>query len=321
VKKIRIAITMGESDGIGPEVTLKALSYGRYPKAEFIVLGDPGVFQKGLRWINKTRRPDIVSAWTPEDARAAGKRLALYPCLDPAVCVRTAAEWALAGRVDALVTAPCGKKAFGASGTGHTEFLAGITGVRRVVMMLAGQGLRVALVTTHLPLRSIFKALTSERIIETVRITTRDLKKFFGIEHPRILLAALNPHAGEGGLLGKEERTLFPRVLKACRKMKAVSVAGPFPPDIVFHQALREKADAVVALYHDQGLIALKTIAFDSGVNITLGLPFIRTSPDHGTAKDIAGKNRADWESMAEAIRVGIKMAGHHQRTTSGKDR
>ncbi len=306
--KICLALTMGDPKGIGPEVLVKALGYHRYPGTRLLGVGDPKVFQRALRPLKGGKRLRLKIVCCPEQAGADPSKLWVYPESDALGCVRLAGEWALAGRVQGIVTAPLYKKAF-RSFPGHTEYLAHLAGVKRVVMMLVGGGLRVALVTTHLPFRKILNALNPGTILETVKITGLSLQRFFGLPRPRIALASLNPHAGEGGLLGDEEKKLFPQVLKRSKLFRGLQVTGPYPPDVVFFQALQGRFDAVVALYHDQGLIALKTIAFNSGVNVTLGLPFIRTSPDHGTAREIAWKNIADYESMNQAILLAVDMA------------
>ncbi|HUL69088.1 MAG TPA: 4-hydroxythreonine-4-phosphate dehydrogenase PdxA [Gemmatimonadales bacterium] len=220
--------------------------------------------------------------------------------------METAARLALEGAVDGIVTAPLQKQALHLAGftyPGHTEWLAHLAGDVDVAMMLAAERLRVVLVTTHVPLRSVPELLTVDRIVKVGQVTRRALHDWWGLQHPRLVLCALNPHAGEGGIFGDEEsRILEP----AATKLKA---AGPLPADTVFVRALRGEFDAVLAPYHDVGMTAIKVAAFGSAVNVTLGLPFPRTSPDHGTAFDIAGTGQADPSSMRKALELAVELA------------
>lgn len=235
---------------------------------------------------------------TGDDALAAAGRLT-------GRAVEEAVRLWRAGRVDAIVTAPADKRALNAAGfryPGHTELLRDLTGAGRVAMMLASDRLRVVLVTTHLALRDALAILTPERIVEVGDLTRRYLTEWFGLAEPRLALCAVNPHAGEGGLFGhEEERSLGPAA-------RALGIAGPLPADTVFVRALRGEFDAVLAPYHDVGMTAIKVASFGRGVNVTLGLPVPRTSPDHGTAMDIAGKGLADPSSMQEAVRVAADI-------------
>jgi 4-hydroxythreonine-4-phosphate dehydrogenase len=229
--------------------------------------------------------------------------------------VQTAARLALAGEVDAIVTAPAQKHALHLAGfpwPGHTEWLAHLAGDVDVAMRLAADELRVVLVTTHVPLRDVPALLTQDRVVRTGRITERGLVEWWGIQHPRLALCAVNPHAGESGLFGDEEiRVLGPAA-------EALGAAGPLPADTVFVRAMRGEFDAVLAPYHDVGMTAIKVAAFGRAVNVTLGLPFPRTSPDHGTAFDIAGSGRADASSMREAIGLAIRLAGRRDTPRRG---
>jgi 4-hydroxythreonine-4-phosphate dehydrogenase len=223
------------------------------------------------------------------------------------VAVETAARLALRGEVDAIVTAPANKYALNLAGfrwPGHTEWLAHLAGDIDVAMMLAADQLRVVLITTHIPLRTVPQVLTADRIIRTGRVTRDALTGWWGIREPRIALCALNPHAGEAGLFGdEEERVLRPAAAE-------LGASGPWPADTVFVRAMRGEFDAVLAPYHDVGMTAIKVAAFGRGVNVTLGLPFPRTSPDHGTAFDIAGTGRADPSSMRQALELAAELAG-----------
>jgi 4-hydroxythreonine-4-phosphate dehydrogenase len=221
--------------------------------------------------------------------------------------VETAVKLALQGEVDAIVTAPAHKHALHLAGfpsPGHTEWLAHLAGDVDVAMMLASESLRVVLVTTHVPFRDVPALLTAERVIRTGRVTQRALEEWWGLPQPRIALCAVNPHAGESGLFGDEEA----RVLRPAAE--ALGAAGPLPADTVFVRAMRGEFDAVLAPYHDVGMTAIKVAAFGQAVNVTLGLPFPRTSPDHGTALDIAGTGKADASSMRAALELAVKLAG-----------
>jgi 4-hydroxythreonine-4-phosphate dehydrogenase len=274
---------VGDPRGIGPEVVRKAL---RQPlDADIRIVGS---------WENGGQSG--VSSDTPNDAEAG--RIA-------AQNIEAAARLALTGEVDAIVTGPVNKSALHAAGyryPGVTEFLAHIAGDIPVAMMLTTGRLRVVLVTTHLSLREAIASVTTERVIAAGRIATLALQQWWGISEPRLALCALNPHAGEGGLFGDEdERLLRPAAA-------ALGAAGPLPADTVFVRALRGEFDAVLAPYHDVGMTAVKVSGFGTGVNVTLGLPFIRTSPDHGTAFDIAGKGIADPGSMRASLELATQL-------------
>lgn len=300
----RIAVTLGDPRGIGPEVAFAAL---RDPviadAAEFVLIG-PEALRSGPSYRAVEGRGSL--------GRAAGAgRIA-------GEAVNRGVRMALAGEVDALVTAPIDKAAFHAGGwnfPGHTEMLRELCDVPAVAMMMAaertaasGGGLRVVLATTHLALRDVPAALTPERIIEQALLTDAALRRWWDIPEPRLALCAINPHASDGGLFGDEETRVLAPALAALRE-RGVSAIGPIPADTVFVRALRGEFDAVIAPYHDVGMAAFKTAAFGSGVNVTLGLPFPRTSPDHGVALDIAGRGVADPSSMKEAILLAVRLA------------
>lgn len=215
------------------------------------------------------------------------------------------------GIIDGLVTAPVNKEAINKSGfkfKGHTEYLAKKTDTKDFVMMLVGGGLRVAVVTRHIPLKKVAASLTKDNIYKTIKTIDFELSKFFGIRNPRIAVCSLNPHAGEGGIFGNEEKNIIIPAVNKARKQN-IEVYGPFPSDSLFRGAYSGKYDAIVAMYHDQGLTPLKMVSQRAGVNVTLGLPFARTSPDHGTAHDIAGQNKADPSSMREAILLCVSLS------------
>jgi 4-hydroxythreonine-4-phosphate dehydrogenase len=322
-----IAITMGDPAGIGPEIIVKALREKTvFARCRPVVLGDEGILTYTLGWLKAlvtiTRiaepaegvfQPGTlnlipVTSLTPEEIplgtpqKRGGK--AAYQYVERGVAL------AQGGVVDALVTAPFSKEAINTAGypfPGHTELLATMTGAKDQVMMLVGPRLRVSLVTTHLPLRAVPAALSSEKIKRTIETTAHALKDYFRITTPRLAVAGLNPHAGEGGIFGSEEQEIIWPAIEECRH-KGMIVDGPFPPDSLFFHASSGRYDAVVAMYHDQGLIPLKLLHFRDGVNITLGLPIIRTSVDHGTGYDIAGQGRADPTSLINAILTASQM-------------
>lgn len=314
-----IVVSAGEPAGIGPEVTAKAWDALR-ADVPFAWIGDPAHLPKGVPFEALdalSDAPRVVARALPVLARDFGAPVAPgRPNAAHAAAVidaiRDGAAWAASGEAAALVTAPISKKALidGAGFTfpGHTEFLADLARVDRVVMMLAGPDLRVVPVTIHIPLKDVPTALTQDLIVDTVTILIRDLKARLGVSAPRIALAGLNPHAGEGGAMGREEIEVIIPAIETLASL-GHDVAGPLPADTMFHTRARARYDAAVCMYHDQALVPLKTLAFDEGVNVTLGLPFIRTSPDHGTAFDIAGQDIADPTSMIAALRLAAQMA------------
>ncbi len=280
--KARLAMTVGDPRGIGPEIVAKALADPQVgERCDIVVVGPEGA---GV----KVGEP--VGRWLPKSDAALAGRLS-------GLAIERAVAMALDGAVDGIVTAPIDKAALHAGGydfPGHTEMLGSLTG-SRVAMMLASDKLRVVLATTHIPLSRVTQSLSIETITEAARIARDGLREWFGIAEPRIALCALNPHAGDSGRFGNEDVELL------APAAKAAGIAGPFPADTVFVRAIRGEFDAVIAPYHDVGMTAIKVASFGSAVNITLGLPFPRTSPDHGTALDIAGQNRADPSSMIAA--------------------
>ena len=281
---------MGDPKGIGPEVIQKALRRSEIQRlCQPIVFGNPEFFD----W-KKSR---------PLTATECGRLSAHY--------IEQAVHAVLKGEIDAIVTGPISKKNLQKAGypfPGHTEFLAHLTNASEVRMMMAGPKLRVVLATLHEPIRQVASLLTKESLLKTIELTHQSLKSWFGIKKPKIAVAALNPHAGESGIFGDEEKTKILPTIQAARALK-IQASGPYPPDTVFYRAVQGEFDVVVALYHDQGLIPLKLLHFEEAVNITLGLPFIRTSVDHGTAFDIAGKGIANATSMVAAITLAATLA------------
>ena len=308
----RIGITIGDVNGIGPEVALKAVSTGRWPAdTEFVMLGSEAVIREQAQAMNipVSRRLRFLALesgvrWNPGRIRVDASRHA-------AEAISLAVKQCLFGGLDAVVTAPICKEGFHKAGIrfpGHTEYLAELTRTGNFGMMLLGGGLRVMLVTRHIPVSAVSAALTRKTIREHIELTGQGLR-LLGIEDGKIGVCGLNPHAGDGGVIGREEIDLINPAIRAVRK-KGYHVSDAVSADTVFYKALHGEYDAVVAMYHDQGLAPLKMIGFDEGVNVTLGLPIIRTSPDHGTAFDLAGKNKASAGSMKNAIALAIEMAG-----------
>lgn len=311
--ELTLALTVGDPAGIGPEVVLKALAAPERPRASVVVYGPMASL------LDRARRFGLE----PPQDRAA--RVVDIPLAAPIALGRTSAEGgraaaqavlravedAKAGRVQALVTAPLNKESLHAAGypwPGHTEMLAEAAGTPDVAMMFVGGGLRVALLTIHRSLRSVPDAVTADEVRRIVRLVHRELPRF-GAQQRRIAVCGVNPHAGESGLFGTEERDVLGPALGELRR-DGLDVSGPFPADSLFVRAARGEFDAVVAAYHDQGLIPVKLLAFGHAVNVTLGLPFVRTSVDHGTGFDIVEKGVADGQSLVEAMKVAAALAG-----------
>jgi 4-hydroxythreonine-4-phosphate dehydrogenase len=328
------AITMGDARGIGPEVVAKALTRQSVLSiCSPLVIGDLPILRRTAESLRAA--PTFVEGTERIPAPSSSEKIPVLSLsrlagpndrgqLSPAECARAsfayvkkAGKMALHGDVDAMVTGPVSKEGISSAGIpfrGHTEYLAEISGTRDFVMMLAGETLRVSLVTTHLPLGEVLASLKEEKIASAIRITGRALVESFDLDAPQIGVAAWNPHAGEGGLFGKEEEMISRAVRKT--RDEGFQVSGPWPADTVFHRAKEGEFQAVVCLYHDQGMIPIKLLHFYSAVNVTLGLPFIRTSVDHGVAYDIAGKGQAHSGSMEEAIRLAAKMAWSRRAKT-----
>jgi 4-phospho-D-threonate 3-dehydrogenase / 4-phospho-D-erythronate 3-dehydrogenase len=326
-----LAITMGDPAGVGPEIVVKALAAPRlWRVCRPVVIGRLPVMEAAARSLgtgigfvpvgarlpaaSRSRCP-LVETGPEHDripevgrASAAGGRAALE-AITEAICL------ALDDRADAIVTAPISKEAIRAAGSpfpGHTEMLAAFTGAKRHAMMLVGGPLRVSLATIHVPLAQVPALITARRVREVIELTW-DAVRRFGLSRPKIAVCGLNPHAGEAGMMGDEERRTIAPAVRAMAK-KGIPVSGPYPADTIFFRAARGEFAAVVAMYHDQGLGPLKTLAFDTGVNLTLGLPIIRTSVDHGTAFDIAGKGLASAESLLAAVELAATMARHRAK-------
>jgi 4-hydroxythreonine-4-phosphate dehydrogenase len=333
-----LLITMGDPTGVGPEIIVQAASQGAFTglSRPVVVVGDLAIMQRaavacGLKvvWRPGSRTP-LASGELLVSDRALPLRIASQ--LDPAtqnygqpdVCsgramadyITWACDRCLAGDAIGLVTAPINKQALqlaGADFPGHTELLAARCGVEQVVMMLAGERLRVCLVTTHCALRDVPQRLTVDRILTTIQIAAKSLRRQFGLMQPRLAVLALNPHAGEGGLFGDEEQHIILPAIEAARN-QGLDASGPHSADTLFWFAAQGRYDAVICMYHDQGLIPLKLLHFDDGVNVTLGLPVVRTSVDHGTAYDLAGSGKASPASLIAAVKMADEMAEKQER-------
>lgn len=309
---------MGDPTGVGPELSLKSLQSAKIKKiAEPIIIGDWGLLNKLAQKL-KIKAPkenqvinlsnlNLKAIKAGKPTKETSKAMIDY--------ITLGTEMVLKGEGHGLVTAPISKAASKLSGfkfPGHTEYLASLTTSgkkeNKPVMMLAGSTLKVVLVTIHVALKNVPKLITEKNVLDTIKITNQSLKQYFGIKHPKIAVAGLNPHAGEDGLFGKEEIDSITPAIKKARRA-GINATGPYPADTVFFRARKSEFDVVIAMYHDQGLAPLKLIHFDNGVNVTLGLPIVRTSPDHGTAYDIAWTGKANCESMFYAIETATMMA------------
>ncbi len=324
---VTIGITMGCPVGIGPEIILRYCAEATIPAGiRPVIVGDMNVLARMAR---ELKIPAPFVTWQADTPLSADGRIPViqasslaadnlvWGCPDAATglamarYIETGVELTRQGILQGLTTCPISKLSLNSAGysfPGHTEMLASLTKTDDYAMMMAGNKLKVTLVTIHRPLREVATALSSEEIYRLIRITHRALKVDFGIPHPRLAVAGLNPHAGEKGLFGdEEERLIAPAIYLG--KQQGLNVSGPFPPDTVYLKAASGEFDAVVAMYHDQGLIPFKLLHFADGVNVTLGLPIVRTSVDHGTAYDIAGKGLAQYTSLAEAVHLAATIS------------
>jgi 4-hydroxythreonine-4-phosphate dehydrogenase len=328
-QNIRIVFTPGEPAGIGPDLVIQYAQQAH--DYELVCIADPAMLQQRA---NKLGLPLVINTYDAKQtqSQAAGQLTVLEETLaNPSVCgvadkanaqsqlkaLKRAVAGCENGEFSALVTGPMHKGIINEAGipfTGHTEYLAELTHTQKVVMMLAApeskHPLRVALATTHLPLTEVSRAITRQSLTKVIQILNEDLKKYFGLTSPRILICGLNPHAGEDGHLGSEEIETITPVIKEL-KQQGLNLNGPLPADTIFTQPYLEQADAVLAMYHDQGLPVLKHVGFGQAVNVTLGLPIIRTSVDHGTAFDLAGTGKANSGSLDAALSMAIEMANN----------
>lgn len=320
-----IGITLGDINGVGPEIALAAAQELISPRYRLVLIGDLFLIQSLAKQHGLPSFPE----WNPSTPYPSRTRLACIHCpysSRPLVrrpgkisvsaaraahhWIIQAAAWAIKGRLDGIVTAPIQKEGFMRAGLdvpGHTELLAQCARVKNVEMMLLNDEFRVVLCTRHIPLRDVSMHLTRARVREAL-LYTADALQWLGLRSRRIAVCGLNPHAGDGGAIGDEERRIISPALRAFKQPR-VHITGPVPADTVFYQVRQGKYDAVLAMYHDQGLAPFKMVAFENGVNLTLGLPFVRTSPDHGTAYDLADTGRADPSSMKAAIQLAVRLA------------
>lgn len=324
----RLALTPGEPAGIGPDLIVQLAASGRLPP-DIVIIADPALLSDragrlGLHIQLSEYHPDKVPSPGNIPVLPVTLRGTISPGAPRAVnaayvleTLDTACRGCLDGRFAGMVTGPLHKGIINDAGirfSGHTEYLADRCNVEHTVMLLTDGDLRVALMTTHLPLRDVAGAITAAQLEITIRILHQDLQRWFGLDAPRICVLGLNPHAGESGHLGREEIDIIMPVIDALRR-EGLALSGPVPADTAFTPAARERYDAVLAMYHDQGLPVLKATGFGHTVNITLGLPIIRTSVDHGTALDIAGTGQADPGSLLCAVSTAMNMAGRHAGT------
>jgi 4-hydroxythreonine-4-phosphate dehydrogenase len=322
-----IGVTMGDPTGVGPEIIVKALAKEEpFQACRPLVFGDQGVLLKTIKDLGIDATVEVFDR-VPEQGYKP-RNICLFPsshlraealqigkpdreCGEAMVnSIRLAVQWIMHGRIDAVTTCPINKQAINRAGysfSGHTELLAHLTRTESVAMMFIGARWKVVLVTTHLPLGEVSKWITEERVLSTIQITDRGMKRHFGISLPRIAVLGLNPHGGEEGLLGREEEAEIVPAIKRARAL-SIEVEGPFPADSFF-DASSSDYDAVIAMYHDQGLIPIKIFGFMEAVNFTLGLPFIRTSVAHGTAYNIAGSGVADESNLIKAMVVASNLS------------
>jgi 4-hydroxythreonine-4-phosphate dehydrogenase len=329
-KSLKIGITMGDINGIGPEVIMKALKDQRILQdCTPVIYGSGRVFGYYRKALNiqdfvyqscrsaddvVQRKVNVISVWSEEVDVQVGQ-----VTTEGGKCAYQALEHATkdlaSGKIDVLVTAPISKEAMGKAGfpfPGHTEYLADLSGEEEALMVMVSEKLRVALVTVHVPLKEIVSQLTKEKVVAKIKAFEQTLKKDFGVIKPRIAVLGLNPHAGENGKMGSEEQEIISPAIQQVRNA-GMMVFGPYPADGLFGSEQRAQFDGILAMYHDQGLTGFKAVAFEDGVNFTAGLPIVRTSPDHGTAFDIAGKNLANPQSLLSAIYTAIDVFRNRQ--------
>jgi 4-hydroxythreonine-4-phosphate dehydrogenase len=314
-----IGITMGDPSGIGPEVIVKALKSGRLEEiCQPLVLGSATVLHRA-----KGAGLPILDCVTVDLRRIRYGKVSSWAGRAAAYALRLAVQMALDGYLGAVVTGPVSKEALHLAGyryPGQTEFLATLTGTKRAAMMLTAGRLRVVLASTHIPLSAVSSTITKKRLHQVIELAHAETVRLFGVRRPRVGVCALNPHAGEGGIFGREEKnTIIPVIREFVRR--GFCIQGPLPADTLFAPQMRRQFDVIVAMYHDQGLLPVKMMGFGKAVNVTLGLPIIRTSPDHGTAFDIAGQGKANPESMIRAIRMAARIAERFHASIAKKSR
>ena len=309
----KIALTIGDPAGIGPEITLKAILSNKISGLfKPIIIGDRNVLEEAILKLNIKINLNNITIIDVDEIKVKNFQRCKPTAESGRACVayiKKAVELALNKKVDAIVTAPISKESLKMAGfkwPGHTEMLAGMTNTKDYAMMFYSEKLKIILVTIHTALRNVPDLIKKERVLQTIMLAKRACD-MMGINNPRIAVAGLNPHAGEAGIFGDEEiKEIVPAIKEA--QTLGINASGPYPADTLFHKAYKGEFDIIVCMYHDQGLIPLKMIAFDKAVNVTIGLPIIRTSPDHGTAYDIAWKGIANPSSMIEAIKLAVRL-------------
>ncbi len=323
-KKPLIAITMGDAGGIGPEITMKAIARrSLHSRCDLVVIGSPTAFEEAIVLSNlplKIKADRIVTDFGKEVpllvVTSARKRIATgKPTKSGGIAafeaLRTGVEMAMAGKVDGIVTAPVSKRSFALAGlgmVGHTEILSRLTDSKDVAMMLIRDDLRIVFATGHIRLSSVSRHLSVGSLVSKIELASSYTRKYMGIKNPRVGVACLNPHCGEGGFLGDEEKSIIEPAIRLARR-RSIDVEGPYPSDWLLSEPIYKRFDVVIAIYHDQGMIALRRDGFDRVINITLGLPIVRTSPGHGTAFEIAGEGVANPTSMINAILECARIA------------
>lgn len=327
MQKPIVGITLGDISGIGPEIVIKSLLDNEIiSSCHPLIIGDTEVLKENLK--NFAHTFSLNPCQNYEEVKFEKGKINVINCSSfshndyikgkinlstgkaSLEYIKKGTQLALEKKIDLLVTAPVSKESIIKSGfifSGHTEYLANLSHVRKIAMMLASEDLKVVLATTHLPLKKVITTLSCSKIYDIIILTYNSLKQYFGLSNPIIGISGLNPHCGEGGTIGNEEITIItPGIIKA--QKKGINVQGPFSADTLFVKENLSKFDAIITMYHDQGMIPIKMHGFGKAVNLTLGLPFIRTSPDHGTGFDISDKNIANPESLKQAIKLGIKI-------------
>lgn len=327
-----VGITAGDAAGIGPEIIIKSLPHLLdATESKFVIYCRKNIFEEAYSLFKGSFQYELYTG--SEGDLPEGTRIIVADFLqhknlkieygkvstefadDAMKYVEMATRDAMSGVIDTMVTAPINKLGVHAAGykeKGHTEFITGIAGIYEYAMMFVGGGIKVVLLTIHLPIKDVPSKITKHSVAKKIELTANALIKWFAIKKPRIAVCGLNPHSGEGGILGDEdEKEILPAVEEAVKK--GISAFGPLPADTVFNRCKKGEFDVVIAMYHDQGLVPVKALSFGKGVNVTIGMPFIRTSPDHGTAYDIAGKGIADTGSMIESIKLAIELTNNHR--------
>lgn len=321
-----IGISAGDEAGVGPEIIIKTLAKKRLPKARFLIYGSQTVFDatsaalkiklparqiQSLQQVDQRTRIHLLNCPQNKIKKVVPGKTTVHTARNAFGYITDAANDALSGKIDAIVTAPIAKfsmKRAGINIPGHTDYLAELSNTKNYAMMFIGGGMKVVLASIHTSLQSVPGLITRKNIREKSLLIDKTLKQLFKLKKPSIALCGLNPHAGEEGMLGSEEKKTLIPVIKQLRQ-RGINLVGPYPSDTIFNRAIAGEFDAVLAMYHDQGMIPIKLLAFDTAVNITIGLPFIRTSPDHGTAFNIAGKGTASPNSFTAALNLAIDLA------------